>query len=59
METVVNLDANDIRKIIAEHYRVDLDSVTVATRQETRGYGLSERQVYVPVCTVRRNGGLI
>lgn len=52
MKTIYKLDANDIATIIAEHFNVDKNVVTVKTEKVSVGYGLAEYDEYLPVARV-------
>ena len=45
MKTEIHLDKDDIKKIIAERFSTDQDSVFVECFMDYEGYGTSERQV--------------
>lgn len=55
METIYKiykLDANDIATIIAEHFNVDKNVVTVKTEKVSVGYGLAEHDEYLPIAKI-------
>ena len=52
MKTIFKLNTNDIRKLIAERYRVDEDDVIVKSERASVGYGAIEHDEYVPIATV-------
>lgn len=58
MKTIIELDAKDIKKAIADHYHVEEGKVRVEIRQECRGYGQGEHMEYVPVCTIEKADGI-
>ena len=52
MKTIVELNTNDIATIIAEHFNVDKNVVTVTTEKVSVGYRLAEHDEYLPVARV-------
>lgn len=52
MKTIYKLDANDIATIIAEHFNVDKNVVTVKTEKVSVGYDMAEHDEDVPVVIV-------
>ncbi len=55
MKTKIELDKDDMRKIIAEHFSVKEENVTVECRNECVGYGMSEHIEPVPYCCVEKD----
>ena len=45
MKTELHLDANDIKKIIADYFKVDTSKVEVRPYITTTGYGPMEHEV--------------
>ena len=52
MKTTIELDVDDIRKIIADHFKVDKNVVTVKTEKVSVGYDMAEHDEDVPVVIV-------
>lgn len=52
MKTIVELNTNDIATIIAEHFNVDKNVVTVKTEKVSVGYGLAEHDEYLPIAKI-------
>lgn len=48
----LKLDSEDIQKIIAKHFSVEVDDVYVGTKKETVGYGLAESAQEFPVAYI-------
>lgn len=55
MKTKIELNKDDMRKIIAGHFSVSEDKVTVSVRSETVGYLTDEHIEKVPYCTVEKS----
>lgn len=55
MTTVITLDQKDIRKIIAEHFNVLEDQVTVNPFITTIGHGYSETEVAKVTVEIRQS----
>ena len=56
MKTKIELNKDDMRKIISEHFSVSEDKVTVSTRSESVGYLMDEHTKKVPYCIVEKDG---
>lgn len=54
MKTKIELDKEDIRRIIAEHFSVNEDRVTVGAKEMCVGYGMMEHNESVPYCIVEK-----
>lgn len=52
MKTIYKLDYNDMATIIAEHFKVDKNDVTIKTEKIRVGYGMAEHDEDVPVAIV-------
>lgn len=52
MKTIYKLNVDDITKIIAEHFNVDKNDVTVKTEKVSVGYGLAEHDEYLPIARI-------
>ena len=52
MKTIYKLDVDDIKTIIAQHFKVNVENVSVTTEKISVGYGTLEHDEYVPVVTV-------
>ena len=52
METLLGLDSKDIKKILAEHFKVPEGHVVVYTREIMTGYGTDEHTVHLPVASI-------
>lgn len=55
MKTKIELDRDDMRKIIAEHFSVSEDKVTVSASEEWVGYGMQEHRESVPHAVVEKD----
>lgn len=56
MYTTVTLDEDDIKKIVAKHFKVNQSDIDIEIYKETRGYGESEYEedaVKIEVITER------
>lgn len=53
METIIELDSEDIKKIIAEHFKVNERSVVFTVKRFTAGYGEGEHYEFMPTVTVK------
>lgn len=53
MKTIYKLDSDDIRKIIASHFKVNEENVTIKVEEACKGYGMAEHYENVPVATVK------
>ena len=53
MQTTIELDSEDIKKIIAEHFKVNKDSVVFTVKRFTAGYGNREHYEFMPTVTVK------
>lgn len=54
MKTKIELDKDDMRKIIAEHFSVSEDNVIVSASEEWVGYGMQEHRESVPHAVVEK-----
>lgn len=54
MKTKIELDGDDMRKIIAEYFSVSEDNVTVSSSEEWVGYGMQEHKESVPYAVVEK-----
>lgn len=52
MKTIYKLDVDDIKTIIAQHFKVNIENVSVTTEKIRVGYGTMEHDEYVLVATV-------
>lgn len=52
MKTIYKLDVDDMTSIIAEHFKVDKNDVTIKTEKVSVGYGMAEHDEDVPVAIV-------
>lgn len=52
MKAIYKLDVDDMTSIIAEHFKVDKNDVTIKTEKVSVGYGMSEHDEDVPVAIV-------
>lgn len=48
MTTKIILDAKDIRKVLAEYFKVSEDQVELSTVETCTGYGMSETYFHIP-----------
>lgn len=55
LKTKIELNKDDMRKIIAENFSVSEDKVTVSTRNESVGYLMDEHTEEVPYCIVEKS----
>lgn len=55
MRTKIELDKDDMRKIIAEHFSVSEDKVTVSASEEWVEYGMQECKESVPYAVVEKD----
>lgn len=55
MRTEIELNSDDMRKIIAEHFSVSEDKVTVSASEEWVGYGMQEHRESVPKAVVEKD----
>lgn len=55
MRTKIELNGDDMRKIIAEHFSVSEDKVTVSASEEWVGYGMQEHRESVPHAVVEKD----
>lgn len=53
MQKIIELNSNNIAKIIAEHYKVNIDNVIIGTERTSVGYGIAEHDEYFPSASVR------
>lgn len=53
MEAIIELDSEDIKKIIAEHFKVNERSVVFTVKRFTAGYGKGEHYEFMPIVTVK------
>lgn len=53
MEEVIELDSDDIKKIIAEHFKVNKESVVFTVKRFIAGYGKGEHYTFMPTITVK------
>lgn len=53
MQTIIELNSDDIVKIIAEHYKVNIDNVIIGIERTSVGYGMAEHDEYFPSASVR------
>lgn len=58
MKTTIELDQEDIKKIIAEKFNCTPCEVTVSAKKEYRGQGMSEHEVHVCTVTVTKKSPL-
>lgn len=49
MKTTIKLNAEDMRKIIAQAYNADPKNVNVTVESKWVGYGMAERKEAVPI----------
>ena len=56
MKAIIELNEKDMEGIIAAHFNVEKEKVSVSVREECSGYGLGEHIVFVPTCTVEKEG---
>lgn len=54
MKTKIELDKDDMRKIIAEYFSVNEEKVTVTCRNECIGYLMDEHMEAVPYCSIEK-----
>ena len=54
MRHIIDLDKEDIIKIIAEHFDAEEDNVSLTVRSECRGWGTDEHYENVIYGTVRK-----
>lgn len=54
MKTIIELDQEDIRKIIAEKFNCAPCQVTVSIKKEYKGQGMSEHEVHICTATVKQ-----
>lgn len=54
MRQIIELDEEDIVKIIAERFNADTDQVTINISCESRGWGEGEHSVNTVYVTVRK-----
>ena len=52
MKAIYKLDVDDMTSIIAEHFKVDKNDVTIKTEKVSVGYGMAEHDEDVPVAIV-------
>lgn len=55
MKTKIELDEDDMKKIIAEYFSVNEDRATVSAKEMCVGYGMMERRESVPYCIVEKS----
>lgn len=55
MKIIRKLDEDDLKKIVAAHFYVDENDVSIYTSTERRGYGMQEHDVPSVVCQVTEN----
>lgn len=48
MTTKIILDTKDIRRVLAEYFKVSEDQVEVSTVEECTGYGMGETYIHIP-----------
>lgn len=46
MKCTITLNQEEIRKVIADQFKVQVEYVTVNTKKESKGYGHGEHDVY-------------
>lgn len=54
MKTAIKLNAEDMRKIIAQAYNADPKNVNVTVESKWVGYGMAERKEAVPICYIEK-----
>lgn len=52
MKAIYKLDVDDMASIIADHFKVDKNDVTIKNEKVSVGYGMAEHDEYVPVAIV-------
>ena len=52
MRAIYKLDADDMTSIIADHFKVDKNDVTIKNEKVSVGYGMAEHEEDVPVVIV-------
>lgn len=58
MKTELHLDAKDIKKIIADYFKVDISKVEVKPYTTTTGYGPMEHEVADVKAIIQQEGDL-
>jgi len=54
MKTVIELDENGMKEIIAKHFEVEKYAVNIETKNECKGYGMSEHNEIIVKCYVNK-----
>lgn len=56
METVVHLDKDDLALIVASHFEVPIEAVSIRAKRVYKGYGPMEHVEYECAATVTTGG---
>lgn len=56
MKTVIHLDKNDMVKILADHFNIDAEDVSVRTKMVYKGHGPMEHVEYECEATITTRG---
>ncbi len=54
MKTITELNENDIKEIIAKHFDIEKYAVNIETKNECKGYGMSEHNEIIIKCYVSK-----